>query len=153
VKKDGLTLGRALLIVLVVVVVGIVAAYAYASLTGPSSPLTGHTFQVSDEQLSTVYYSNSTAAGVVVNLGATVTDTGNVPLTSVAVWINGVYLGSCSAELLPGHHGPCGFSQAVSCSSLSGGLPYNMKAQAVFQDGKTTTINWNELPSYLIGSC
>lgn len=154
-KKAHLTMRRVLLIVAIFLAVGFVAVFAYASLTGSSPLFARHSFRVSDQELSTaeVCIGISCQPEILVSLRATVTNTGSVSLASVDAWVNGTYLGSCYVRLLPGHYGSCHILLELPCGSLSGGLPYNMNAQAVFQDKKTATFNWNESLTLSSASC
>jgi hypothetical protein len=157
-RKAHLTLRRVRLIVIVVLVVGFVALFAYASLTGSSPFFTRHSFEVSRQELSTedvIFCPDGTSCHemIRVSLKATVTNTGSVQLTSVDAWVNGTYLGSCNVGLLAGQHGLCHILLELPCGSLSGGLPYNMKAQAVFQDKKTATFSWTGSPTLSSTSC
>jgi hypothetical protein len=155
-RKAHLTLRRALLIVVIVLVIGFVAVFAYATLTGSNPLFTHHSFEVSRQELSTSEVCTGISCKELmlhVSLKVIVTNTGSVLLTSVDAWVNGTYLGSCNVGLLPGQARICHILLDLPCGSLSGRLPFDMKAQAVFQDKKTATFNWTGSPTPLSTSC
>lgn len=83
-------------------------------------------------------------------LTMTITDGGQETLNQLTGYVDGTLVGSCSLNVLPNHYLPCSVAGIVTCSDLSGGLPYSVRLVGTFANGQTSEFDTTTTPGYSV---
>lgn len=96
------------------------------------------------------YNANGCAQMTNFTLGMTITDGGQETLNQVTGYVDGTLVGTCSLNVLPNHYLPCSVAGIVTCSDLSGGLPYSVRLVGTFANGQSSEFDTTTAPNYSV---